>query len=526
MWPFKIALKILLYPFKKFFGFIFSPFKKLWNIGWKYIKELYFLTCERINESIRLELIAVFGVCLFSAFIVYSVANSWFEKATIQSHIDYENGKTKIARYADDISRKIVEGKMSINDKSKVNEIIVSYEGTSDLKILVTDLEGKVLFRSSNTSENEIDIYNLIKNFMEGNLNKYNGGSNNKTVAEGTKEFIAFYPVSFIDSKSYLIVKAIPEPKIIQNTVTSKNSFMALLTATASFIILFLFITNKKMKYVEEISSGLKEISKGDLSFRVDKKGKDELSTLATNINHMAEEIQLMIEKERRAEKAKNELITNVSHDLRTPLTSVMGYLGLIKDKKYENEDQMLEYLNIASSKAEKLKVLIEALFEYTKLTNDGIELKKQQVNINELVDQLVEELIPIFDENDIEIIKNIPSEKLYLNIDSDKMVRVFENILMNAVKYGYKPGQITINIYKDQSKLIVSISNRGDHIEEEELEKLFDRFYRVDKARNTASGGSGLGLAIAKSIVELHDGVIWAKSEGNLTTFIVELNM
>jgi signal transduction histidine kinase len=524
IWPFKIALKILLYPFKKFFGFVFSPFRKLWDIGIRYLKELYFLTREKVRESIRLELIVVFGICLFSAFIVFSMANSWFEKTTNEPYIDYENGKTKIAAYADDISRKIIDGKISIKDESKVNEIISSYGEYSDLKVLITNLEGKVLFRSSNASENEIDVYNLIKNFMESNLNKYSSSSYNKTTAEGTKEFIAFYPVNFIDGKSYLIVKGIPEPKLIPRAITSKNSFMALLVAGASFVLLFVFVTNKKMKYVEEISSGLKEISKGDLSFRVDKKGKDELSTLASNINYMAEEIQIMIEKERRAEKAKNELITNVSHDLRTPLTSVMGYLGLIKDKKYESEEQMLEYLNIASSKAEKLKVLIEALFEYTKLTNDGIELKKQQVNINELIEQLVEELIPIFDENNIEIIKNIPSEKLYLNIDSDKMVRVFENILMNAVKYGYKPGQVTVNVYKQQSKLIISISNRGDHIEEEELEKLFDRFYRVDKARSTASGGSGLGLAIAKSIVELHHGSIWAKSEGNLTTFIVEL--
>jgi signal transduction histidine kinase len=170
--------------------------------------------------------------------------------------------------------------------------------------------------------------------------------------------------------------------------------------------------------------------------------------------------------------------------------------------------------------------VLIEALFEYTKLTNDGIELKIEQVNINELIDQLIEELIPLFDDNNIEITKNIPSEKIYLKIDSDKMVRVFENILMNAVKYGYKPGQINVEVSRQDSKLIISISNRGEHIEEAELEKLFDRFYRVDKARSATSGGSGLGLAIAKSIVDLHGGRIWAKSEGNVITFVIELNI
>jgi signal transduction histidine kinase len=522
-----MALKIILFPFKKLFGFIFSPFKKLWNIGINHLKKLYFLALERIRESIRLELMVVFGACLFSAFIIFSISSSWLNNTTTESYIDYESGKNNIARSAENIVNHIITQKLSTNDESKIKGIITNYDNGLDVKVLITNLEGKVLFRSSNASENEIDIYNLIKNFMSSNLNNFKYSDNgSKNSLENSKEFVVFYPVNFSDKNTYLIVKGVPEPQIHTNKITHENSFMALIIAVGAFIILFILITNKKMKYVEEISAGLKEISTGDLSYRVERKGKDELNTLAGNINHMAEEIEEMIEKERKAEKAKNELITNVSHDLRTPLTSVMGYLGLIRDKKYESEEQMEEYLHIASTKAEKLKLLIEALFEYTKLTNDGTKLKIEEVNINELVEQLIEELIPIFDDNALEVVKNIPSEKMYLKIDSDKMVRVFENILMNAVKYGYKPGQITVDISKQETKLLISISNRGDHIEEEDLERLFDRFYRVDKARSTASGGSGLGLAIAKSIVELHNGRIWAKSEGNLITFIIELNL
>lgn len=527
IWPFKKLLQLFLYPFKKLFQLIFSPFKKLAKIFMKYIRMLFFKVVEQTRRSVRMELMAVFGACLLAAVIVFGISNNTLKKTINSPYIDYDNGKRIIASYAENISREIINGKLSVEDKNRIDKIIQSYGVDSSIKVLITDLEGKVLFRSSNASENEIDIYSLIKNFMESNQGNYvySNGTINK-VSDGTSEYVTFYPVDFSDVKTYLIVKGIPQPRILENTISTENSFMALIIAVGAFILLFILITNSKMKYIEEISLGLKEISTGNLSYRVETRGKDELCNLAGNINFMAEEIELMIEKERKAEKTKNELITNVSHDLRTPLTSVMGYLGLIRDKKYENEEQIEEYLQIASAKAEKLKVLIEDLFEYTKLTNEGVGLRIEEVNINELVEQLLEELMPIFDENNIEVNKNITNEKILLNIDGDKIVRVFENILMNAVKYGYKPGEVSVSVYKGDSKAVISISNRGEHIASEDLDKLFDRFYRVDKARTTESGGSGLGLAIAKSIVKLHNGEIWAKCEGNLITFTVELNI
>ena len=153
------------------------------------------------------------------------------------------------------------------------------------------------------------------------------------------------------------------------------------------------------------------------------------------------------IEKERKLEKQKNELITNVSHDLRTPLTSIMGYLRLLRDSKYENKEQHDEYTRIAFAKSEQLKNLIEDLFEYTKLTNEQVVLEKQEVCMNELLEQLIEELVPQAEEHGLTFVKKFPEERAYASIDSEKMVRVFDNLLMNAIKYSKDDGEIKVSL-------------------------------------------------------------------------------
>jgi len=238
----------------------------------------------------------------------------------------------------------------------------------------------------------------------------------------------------------------------------------------------------------------------------------------------MAAELKINIEKERRAEKMKNELITNISHDLRTPLTSIMGYLQLICEKKYKNMEQLTEYANITYDKSKKLKILIEDLFEYTQLINEKPSLTIEAINLNDLLQQLLEELVPLCQENNVSFKYHTSKEKIIVAIDSQKIVRVFDNILMNAIKYSYKPGEIKVRIDEDIRYVTVTVYNKGDTIPEENLTKLFQRFYREVNSNLTLEG-SGLGLAIAKSIVEQHDGKIWAECNGNNIYFKVKLS-
>ncbi len=305
----------------------------------------------------------------------------------------------------------------------------------------------------------------------------------------------------------------------------NRNGFTSYIFAFAGFIISFLIITNNTMKYIQEISKGLKEISEGKLSYRIPIKGEDELSNLANNINYMAQEIETKMQSERKAEKTKNELVTNVSHDLRTPLTSVIGYIGLAKDHRYNSPEELQEYLNIAYTKSERLKLLIDDLFEYTKLTNDGVSLTFQRINIIEFLEQLIEEVRTDFEENELILEDNLPEEKVYINADANKLLRVFENLFSNSIKYSYKPGTVSISLEAFSEVMIFSINNKGDRIERENIKKIFDRFYRGDEARSSTVSGSGLGLAITKNIVELHGGRVWANCDHNdLITFYVQL--
>ncbi|WP_342366986.1 HAMP domain-containing sensor histidine kinase [Clostridium beijerinckii] len=266
---------------------------------------------------------------------------------------------------------------------------------------------------------------------------------------------------------------------------------------------------------MNSLSKGLVEISKGNLNYRVKVKGRDELSILGKNINYMAEELMNLKEKEKEIEKNKDRLIVSVSHDLRTPLTSIIGYIKLIKEKHKEKDD-INKYIDIIDNKSNRLEELINDLFEYTKLTSCNIKLEKMDISLNELMRQVVEGMMAVCNQNDLNILFEAPNEDLNVNVDPAKMVRVFENIISNAIRYSNKKSDINIKILKTENRAMVSIENEGKTIKEDELNRIFDMFYRTDESRNNRTGGSGIGLSIAKSIVELHGGKIWAECESN----------
>ncbi|WP_367757746.1 ATP-binding protein [Ammoniphilus sp. 3BR4] len=401
--------------------------------------------------------------------------------------------------------------------KGQVLQAIMDDFSSSDLKVLLTDLDGKVLLRSERATENQVDIHNIIQNAMD--QRNYDQGDNRG------REYTSFYPVSISREKMYLIATAIPHPDIIYK---ENDSFIPTLLAFASFILLFYYMTRRRMQEIRDLADGLKEIATGDLNYRVPQRSKDELGSLAENINYMAEKLQDKIEEERQAERTKNELITNVSHDLRTPLTSVLGYLQLLKDKKFENEEQREQYVDIVHAKSEQIVKLVESLFEYTKLSNAGAKLEKREVCLNELLDQLTDELYPLAESSEVKFQKHYhyPPQKVIVRVDPDKIVRAFENLLINAIKYSQKPSDITLSIETDHEKRMIRItfSNACEEMAVTQLNRLFDRFYRVDTSRSSDTGGSGLGLAITKSIIELHQGTIDVKYEEGTIAFIIDL--
>ena len=494
-------------------------FYKLYNskLGIK-VRNLADWLHERIEKSIRFEIIVVFLICFVSSFFFYGFAKGILSREVTTSNLEYdvESIKENVIYLRNDLTESSYsydenKGINSLEDKEKINEVLNRYK-SDNRKIYITDLDGKILYNVNGEYQDKIDIYSVM--------------DKSNSISDVSAERAFIYPIKLGEDRAYLIYYGIPTPYISYNNYTTENSFLALILSVIIFIAVFIIITNKKMRYIEEIAQGVRIISNGDLSYRINERGKDEIKFLAQDINNMAEEIQNRIEAERKAEKTKSELITNVSHDLRTPLTSVMGYIGLIKEGKYENEETMKEYLNVAFNKANQLKVLIEDLFEYTKLNNNGITLEKTKLNIIEFLSQIIEEYVPIFEENNLNLEKKFLDDKAMVEIDPVKMVRVFENLFSNAIKYSVKPGDVKISQYIEGNYCIISIRNKGEYIPKEKVERLFDRFYRVDEARNSNIKGSGLGLAISKNIVDLHKGMIFAKSNENEITFFVKLKI
>lgn len=292
----------------------------------------------------------------------------------------------------------------------------------------------------------------------------------------------------------------------------------------AVFLIMFLLLVNNKIKYIKYISKQVSKIANEELGLSLKVRGNDELAELCKSINSMSKQLKDKFEHEREIENTKNELITNVSHDLRTPLTAIIGYLDILTKEKYKSKEDEREYLNSTYKLSIKLKKLIDELFEYTRLSSSDISLELVETDISPILTQILGEYSPVFETKELGIIADISDTKLPVKIDVEKIIRAFDNILSNAEKYSVKPSDIIVKAYKNEDSAIISVSNKGEGIKKDKLNKVFEKFYRMDNSRSNRIEGSGLGLAISKRIVELHNGEVWAESDENMITISIRL--
>lgn len=299
-----------------------------------------------------------------------------------------------------------------------------------------------------------------------------------------------------------------------------------ILTGCILFIFFFFTLSKGSIRYLEEISGTLGKIAEGNFNIQIPKRSDDELGKLAEDINQMTRQLKQSIEEERNAERTKNELITSVSHDLRTPLTSILGYLDLIDSDQYKDEVELRYYVNIAYHKSQRMKKMIDDLFEFTRMSYGGMKSKPELIDLGELLGQLAEESVPLFREADMEYRLSVPREKITVLADGDLLARVFDNLVSNGIRYGKTGKYVDLELVKDCPWAVVRVANYGGSIPQEELPHLFERFYRVEKSRSGETGGTGLGLAIAKSIIDLHKGQIRAYNETSRTIFEVCLKI
>lgn len=305
------------------------------------------------------------------------------------------------------------------------------------------------------------------------------------------------------------------------------DTFMMLVYVISGILIFsvsFLLLQEKSLRYIAKISAAIQNISEGDLNTMVEVSGDDEFSAMAVNLNKMVGDIRSLMDKEREAERTKNELITNVAHDLRTPLTSIIGYLELLSGKVEIPEQMQKKYIEIAYAKSKRLEKLIEDLFGFTKMNYGRVAMHVSKVDVVKLLSQLLEEFYPSFMDKNLsyELKSNVPA--MVINADGNLLARLFDNLINNAIKYGADGKRVLVNIHASGSVVTVSVTNYGYVIPEEELPLIFNKFYRVEQSRSTHTGGTGLGLAIAKNIVDMHGGTISVASDLDGTVFTVKL--
>ena len=290
-------------------------------------------------------------------------------------------------------------------------------------------------------------------------------------------------------------------------------------------ILFFFLLTKPYSRYFREISTGINQLANGDFEGKVQIESNDEFGSIAADMNAAGEKLKKAVERGDFAESSKDQLVLNLAHDLRTPLTSVLGYLDVILRSDELTQEQIKHYTTIAFTKSKRLERLVDELFEITRMNYGMLTLDTQTLDLGELLVQMNEEMYPVFEQNGLAARTDIQPDVI-IQGDGELLARVFENLLMNAARYGQDGRYIDIACRIEGQEAVVSVTNYGNSIPANELPHLFEMFYTGDRARvqSHQGGGTGLGLFIAKNIVERHKGRISAQSDVVRTEFEVRL--
>ncbi|MFL0166281.1 vancomycin resistance histidine kinase VanS [Candidatus Clostridium helianthi] len=308
--------------------------------------------------------------------------------------------------------------------------------------------------------------------------------------------------------------------KIYRYAFLNNMSVITFFVILIFLVILLKFTISWFTKYFDEISAGMDKLSE---------ESDDEI-TLSPELDFMENklnQIKSNLEKQKKAaldaEQRKNDLVVYLAHDIKTPLTSVIGYLSLLDEASDMPPEQKAKYVGITLEKAYRLEELINEFFEITRFNLQTIILNKEKINLLFMLQQLADEFYPMLTAQEKKVSVNVPDGLVLLG-DADKLARVFNNILKNAIAYSYENSIIDISAKQQQKNIVITFINQGNPIPQGKLDTIFEKFYRLDSARSTNTGGAGLGLAIAQEIVKAHNGTISVESNLENTTFTISI--
>lgn len=316
----------------------------------------------------------------------------------------------------------------------------------------------------------------------------------------------------------------------INDMVWKKDGSVFLISAFAllyvvvlilTFVVTFQVMVKRKVNYLTYITSEVKEMETNGFGKELVVKSKDELSLLSQGISRMSKTLKEKTDREKEENDKRLQLIADLSHDLRTPLTSAIGYSELIRENAFSDPEKCNEYIEVIDRRLLDMKTMVEQLFEYTKLNQADYILSKKKTNVVSLFQYIDSEYSRIYKNNHLGWNLIIDCEKIEIDLDSEKFLRAMENLLDNAKKYAKKDTEVRMLVKQQDDHISISLSNEIEHPEQLNEHRLFDRFYKSDESR-TETSGTGLGLPIVKKIIELHDGRIHVRKTGNIIEFMI----
>lgn len=307
---------------------------------------------------------------------------------------------------------------------------------------------------------------------------------------------------------------------LYQQTFRNYVDVIFIVAMVIAFLVIFRIYLKWFTKYFIEINRGIDAlIEEGAEEVSL----SPELAATEKKINMIKHTLEKRKLDTQLAEQRKNDLIVYLAHDLKTPLSSVIGYLTLLRDEGQISEELREKYFSISLEKAERLEDLINEFFEITRFNLSGIELQYSSVNLTRMLEQLTYEFKPMLLDKNLQCSLNIAPD-VTIKCDVTKMQRVFDNLLRNAVFYGFENSTVEVSVIQCDTEISIKFVNHGNTIPKEKLGRIFEQFYRLDTSRSSNNGGAGLGLAIAKEIIDLHHGTITATSENEIIEFCVTL--
>ncbi|APC81728.1 TPA: sensor histidine kinase [Clostridium botulinum] len=426
--------------------------------------------------------IAILSVIIASVSVIF--INNLTNMFTKGQHHNYikENKNNKINHIIDEYKKRNIDDRELVDIINKWNETYYN--------VYLVDSNGNVI------ASREKGIKNInLKEVKDKAVRKLEG----KNVFETSGIINVDYKKSIVYYSTYYA-----------------NDFHNAVYILILTVILFIILTGGRIVYIGEINKGITIIANGDFKKRINIKYKNELSELAESINIMASRLE-------EEDYKKREFITNISHDLRTPLTTILGYTKMIEESKYENVEELNRYIDMINKKGIYLKSLLDDFFTYSKLNSNDIKVKYSNIDCNLFLQQIIEEEKINFMEKNLNLELLGIKDKVYINADGELMVRAIYNLLSNALKYSKEKTEVRVimdeEIYHKKSYVTISVINTPkEKINEKEVHKLFERLYKREEGRN--SEGNGLGLTITKKIMKLNDGFIKVQVMGDEVKF------